>query len=265
MGLFHYTDGNALLSILKNKKLWLTHIKYMNDSSEYTHGKNILFEQIQHLIKEKTNFHCNIAGVNSVNEHAHIFVGSFCSSAIDNLSQWRGYGSYNGCYAIEFNAKISKHKKKCIYNISEQVDAATKHASRITKISEKYFKKLRTDQPYPLDHPIQQELISTNLEAHVEIARFKHKGFEEEKEHRIILIAVDDYEGTSNKILFRNRNGLIIPFVEYEIPLNSFKRIWIGPMKEQELAEHSLNMFIDSLEWNGKRPEVKCSKIPYRE
>ena len=33
--LFHYTDIAAVASIIKNNKLWLTNIGFLNDSQEY--------------------------------------------------------------------------------------------------------------------------------------------------------------------------------------------------------------------------------------
>jgi hypothetical protein len=35
--LYHYTDQRGLLGILRSQSIWATHIRYLNDSSEYNH------------------------------------------------------------------------------------------------------------------------------------------------------------------------------------------------------------------------------------
>jgi hypothetical protein len=39
--LFHYTDLNALTSIVQNNDLWLTDSRYSNDECEMTHGYDV--------------------------------------------------------------------------------------------------------------------------------------------------------------------------------------------------------------------------------
>ena len=47
---YHYTDINGFLGIIKNQEFWVSHIKYMNDSAEYTDGKNICERLLSNLI-----------------------------------------------------------------------------------------------------------------------------------------------------------------------------------------------------------------------
>ena len=42
MSLFHYTNVHAVQSILSNKKIWLTDIRYLNDSQELHDGFSVL-------------------------------------------------------------------------------------------------------------------------------------------------------------------------------------------------------------------------------
>ena len=51
MSLFHYTDASAVLSIIGNKKLWLTDIRFMNDSDEALDGARYVAEEIKELIR----------------------------------------------------------------------------------------------------------------------------------------------------------------------------------------------------------------------
>jgi hypothetical protein len=47
MALYHYTDLNAVYSILKNNKVWMTDIRYLNDSHGLHDGIKVLAEGIK--------------------------------------------------------------------------------------------------------------------------------------------------------------------------------------------------------------------------
>lgn len=43
---YHYTDISGFISIMENHELWASHIAFMNDKSEYLHGKELFRERI---------------------------------------------------------------------------------------------------------------------------------------------------------------------------------------------------------------------------
>lgn len=47
--LFHYTDLNAVQSILVNSKLWLTDYNFLNDKEELKAGYELLMEALEHF------------------------------------------------------------------------------------------------------------------------------------------------------------------------------------------------------------------------
>lgn len=47
--LFHYTDIGAVSSILRNKKFWLTHVEFLNDSEELHDGIKHIKECLLHM------------------------------------------------------------------------------------------------------------------------------------------------------------------------------------------------------------------------
>lgn len=49
MPLFHYTDINAVEAILKNKKIWLTDIRYMNDARELHDGIEVFLDVLNRV------------------------------------------------------------------------------------------------------------------------------------------------------------------------------------------------------------------------
>ena len=46
---YHYTDISGFISILQKQELWASHISFLNDISEYVHGK----EMFRKCIKKK--------------------------------------------------------------------------------------------------------------------------------------------------------------------------------------------------------------------
>lgn len=44
---YHYTDINGFISIMQNQELWASHIAFMNDKSEYLHGKDLFLNQFK--------------------------------------------------------------------------------------------------------------------------------------------------------------------------------------------------------------------------
>ncbi len=54
MGIYHYTNFENAMKIIKSEQLWLTHISYLNDKSEFIYCSDILFEFIRKKETELT-------------------------------------------------------------------------------------------------------------------------------------------------------------------------------------------------------------------
>lgn len=120
--LYHYTTQHGLLGILKQKCIWATHIRYLNDTSEGNIVSQVILEefssryntapllQMLGMVTDKT------AGVvESIDEDAlgqgttmaswvtsqNVFVSSFSENG-NSLSQWRAYSERSGGYSIGF-------------------------------------------------------------------------------------------------------------------------------------------------------------------
>lgn len=129
--LFHYTNQEGFLGIIKNKEIWASHTQYLNDQKEYIHAIDLVKDVIDNV---KQNYPSELEqrildemkeGING-NESMNVCVCSF-SEDPDSLSQWRAYGGSSG-FSIGFDSTflksvISKHNFKlapCLYTESEQ-------------------------------------------------------------------------------------------------------------------------------------------------
>src|SRR5450759_3987905 len=105
--LFHYTDSNGLLGILRSEVFWATNVQYLNDSSELAYCIALIRDRLE---RKKIAVSRNalsptaklfVAAQNTFNPFPNltVYVSCFCEEG-DLLSQWRGYGHAGGGYAI---------------------------------------------------------------------------------------------------------------------------------------------------------------------
>jgi hypothetical protein len=120
--LYHYTTQKGLLGILKDKCIWATHIRYLNDTSEGNIVPRVVFEEFSSRYNASSLFQAlGMAPVappkvaEPVDEDAlgqgttmaswvtsqNVFVSSFSEKG-NSLSQWRAYSERSGGYSIGF-------------------------------------------------------------------------------------------------------------------------------------------------------------------
>ena len=202
------------------------------------------------------------------------------------LSQWRGYGSGGGA-AIVFDTK----KLEEILAIEAQrfEYSAVIIADIIYSDDEEKFQKDLSDDLAILsnlaqlffDHENQRKKIATESEkgfySFVKcISRYKHYGFSEENEVRVIALPTvidEDYLKYAKKngvkllpekqIKYRNKNGENVPYIELFNSIDiglPIEKIIIGPHKEKEARVVELQKML-----GDTQIEITCSDIPYVE
>ncbi|HDS1039284.1 TPA: DUF2971 domain-containing protein [Stenotrophomonas maltophilia] len=268
--LYHYTDASAVQSMLVHRKLWLTDLRFMNDSTELLHGIEFLMKALKNqpyglfynlIYAEHAVDYLNTS-LNLYQDATRlqdpVFSMSF-SEKHDLLSQWRGYGGY----AVRFDRQCLEDAGisllPCIY------DTRSKHDHSLVNTSDAGAKISRAMGEHD------GALSSGSFDAVVDLiktaARFKHSGFAEEQEVRMILQPDD------SKIKYRPRGGMLIPYIEVDIPEGAITGVQIGPIRDQALATLSMEMFARSVERahrsNGGSIEwdiaVTKSETPYRD
>ena len=234
--LFHYTDLNGLIGIVKSGALWATDIFHMNDSAELSLGTDQLRATVDALVKtlldehedatpaEKKRFVRTIESAFTKPGVGELFVTCFCDNG-DLLSQWRGYGSNGGGVAIGFDPRrverdmcgAQTQLMQCSYDPKRQRKA-------ITTFSDRWFDQIRmmlgapwadagADKKRSWFSGWLRRLVATkviNTDAALLCARMKHKAFEEEKEYRILA---DRRRVADVDIQFRPSSGRLIPYV----------------------------------------------------
>ncbi|WP_025523804.1 DUF2971 domain-containing protein [Vibrio parahaemolyticus] len=248
MGYFHYTDLNAIYSMLTNKNLRLTDIRYLNDSMELREGVTKLLDVIHQIQPNENSAQEYFDKAKSYLEQGlkdsidggvsedPIFVFSLSNQA-DCLSQWRGYGMY----AIEFDPEVLREEVGRIYKCEYD------NASKVKLVMEKLNNAV---SEVSLDMRQNYGCNNESIEVLSDLIAFsttlKSTGFNEECEYRVI--ASSWLSGFSDNVKYRVRGDILIPYFEVPISLNCIKSITVGPIKNQSLAFNSLYEFVKKIE-----------------
>lgn len=201
------------------------------------------------------------------------------------LSQWRGYGK-DGGYAIVFDAagfegmltaeNADYHYQYLglgdvfYYGYDEEDQASLDDVAELeVKLRETIGHLLHMRGPESIEEGY---FAVTALSC-----AFKHWGFHEEREVRLVAIPVNtsldglDIENNPKQkkiIKYYSRDGLLVPYIEMfsrkkeldKPTILPIKRIMIGPHKDKENRKQSVEMLLKS---NGYDVEVVTSAIPY--
>ena len=105
--LYHYTDKNGLLGIVKHNEVWATHHQCLNDTQEYLHAKGLVRDEIDWRLKAaNSDSRLLLDTLRSTldghgNEDVNLYVASFSADG-DSLPQWRAYGGQTAGFALGF-------------------------------------------------------------------------------------------------------------------------------------------------------------------
>ena len=221
-----------------------------------------------------------------------IYILSFCGQHEDPninksglLSQWRGYGAGGGAVLVFDTKKLEEMLEQEVkrFEYSAGLIADLVYSDDEQRLKEELSKELSI-----LADTVKQLFDPENSREEIEkidasnayipfvscISRYKHYGFREENEVRIValpavinqgLLDLASADGVTLKpekeIKFRQKNGQRIPYVELfnsadlELPI---EKIIVGPHKEKEARAIALRE-----KFGDMNIEITCSNIPY--
>lgn len=310
--LYHYTTWEGVLGILKSRSLWATHYKFLNDYSEIKLFRDQLVrillpyvrKQYLELIERSPDAKRRIdedggldqailhdteafveAQYHATGDEIYIlsFCGEHCNPYINNnglLSQWRAYGAGGGFSLVFDTQKLEEalslevnnyeygmiHLSDVVYSEDDQKlqNEFSDSLSSIADDVEKVFNHLISPD---------NELLLGGYQAFATcISRYKHHGFSEENEVRIVALPLDGKfmefvgsNGTASKPekerKFRSNSDSLMPFIELfdspqiELPIT---KIIVGPHKEKESRAAALRVMLRDTDI-----EIQCSDIPF--
>ena len=281
--IYHYTNAAALIGMLSASKeedakmtMWATHSQFLNDPSEYEYGKEVsqkILREIEEELKieepqrlssfmydesRKQYFKDWEHGLSRFPDSLSIatpFVISF-TRHLDYLPMWTSYGKNGNGIAIGIERDVLNEKnnmfsvRNCHYDIE---DEGFSNIREQIKMRYEMLQQTTNGADEGETYVCQLDFIMM-LNSQV-AAYIKHPSYRYEGEVRCKVAKADE-------IKFRESNGLVVPYVEVDIPVESIKEIVIGPTLDAERMKLSIDLLLKT---RGLRQvEIKESSIPYR-
>lgn len=254
--IIHYTDINALKSILENKTLRFGHYRFLNDEEEFVNGQKILLKKIKDILNygKANNIVKNALRLRQEEKEKKcpFFVCSF-SKKKDDLDLWRAYTKENGVAIVFDREKLEKLN----FNIYDVVYNNTEKSKKLDKLLDLISQKENDDDEI--------EKISFALQVwnylDMYCSVFKNIVFKNEQEARVIINYNDD-RCAHTKREFRISGNIIIPYIEVKIDGMPYciKEIIINPFcKNRKQVKTSLREFLNCL--GLQEIDIKYSNI----
>lgn len=277
--IYHYTKPEKLLNILASGTLRFSNALYLNDKEEIAYSYKLIVDLIDEtpelnsdLFNKIQNHFSNkykhiVDGYNDLVNKLEYFTTSF-STESDNLTLWNNYAkgkNYTG-YNIGFdkNKLVEEMDKNnylpifgsVIYDKNKQVKIIHAIFKKWNMLFERALKSRKTNEVKLFD--ILFELIDV---LSIVSIFFKNPQFKNEHEYRIVIVNVF---GTLNSkpTNIVEKNGLFVPYLEYNFSKESVKSINIGPTFDENIFYTSTNRMLLNFGYEDK--EVFRSKIPLR-
>lgn len=277
--IYHYTKPEKLLNILASGTLRFSNALYLNDKEEIAYSYKLIVDLIDEtpelnsdLFNKIQNHFSNkykhiVDGYNDLVNKLEYFTTSF-STESDNLTLWNNYAkgkNYTG-YNIGFdkNRLVEEMDKNnylpifgsVIYDKNKQVKIIHAIFKKWNMLFERALKSKKTNEVKLFD--ILFELIDV---LSIVSIFFKNPQFKNEHEYRIVIVNVF---GTLNSkpTNIVEKNGLFVPYLEYNFSKESVKSINVGPTFDENIFYTSINRMLLNFGYEDK--EVFRSKIPLR-
>lgn len=277
--IYHYTKPEKLLNILAGSTLRFSNALYLNDKEEIAYSYKLivqligeteglnpdLFKKIENHFKNK--YKHIVDGYSDLINKLEYFTTSF-STESDNLTLWNNYAkgkSYTG-YNIGFDKKklVTEMTNSgylpiygsVIYDKQKQIKIIHAIFKKWNMLFERALKAKKQNEVKLFD--ILFELIDV---LSIVSIFFKNPQFKNEHEYRIVI--VNAFGAPNSKPTgVVEKNGLFVPYLEYNFSKDSVTSINIGPTFDENIFYTSTNRMLLNFGYDNK--QVFRSKIPLR-
>jgi Protein of unknown function (DUF2971) len=264
---YHYTNAAGLIGILKSKSIWATSHLHLNDRLEFKTAAELFEQELAQSSLTELQQRFFMRFVEEQQEPR--FVMSF-SEHHDLLSQWRAYGGGEG-YALGFsedNPIFTSAKQvtfglvKCVYERAKQLEFCGILISEFQDLVRSNHVMNEPDFAQQFRTFVKQ--YEWNYAVALLSASFKHEGFREEGEWRLVSQYPDRLVP---KLDYRTGRFGVTPY--FAIPLSlsytggRIDRLVIGPNANRRAARESLKSAL--LTHGFDDTEIDVSNTPLRQ
>lgn len=289
--LAHYTTAENALNIINGETMWLRNAGVMNDHSEIEHGRSILAAALDlptlggRLLPILNRAHSGLAEritdyVQRQRRQARerIFMISLCETTendkLGRLSMWRAYGGKTSGAALVFNGAIFDDAQMQLMSFGSPVlyGDIEEFALQLRAVIE------RLEHAPALLRNVTGDIAFGAVSSALDFAilSVKHKGFEEEREWRVIHRPFDYASahvvekvaaiGGTPQLIYQmplvNRPGMNMPNLTLDRLLH---RVIVGPSLHPETTWRALVEALRAKGVNKPEARVVISDIPLRQ
>lgn len=291
---FHYTNAGTLVGMLKNTSkenpfmtFWASHTSYMNDPKEKEYGIEKMWEVLpevetelsiptnQRITKLKREDLDQFIMQENIEENSltNMYSISF-SKSFDALPMWNMYGQNGngiclGFDSDELNKFLSSRKMESLMQLKYGIGEDISNTQDMTYWKE-YIKSIY--QRNKIFFEKNMNMRSKNQEGNdINIAinnylallaivpgNIKIPAYEYEDEYRLYC------REFKHQVYFRDCNGLLVPYLEIELPLDALKIIAIGPTADKNRQMMSIAKLLKEKGKDFDALTLYSSEIPYR-
>jgi hypothetical protein len=265
---YHYTSPAGLLGMVSSGSIWASDVRYLNDAQEFQYALDLVAPQLAAIASAPSTGDApavaELQRALSIAPRVRMYAASF-SGQPDLLSQWRAYCPDSGGFAIGFTPDVLTKASDCmltacVYEREEQERLAgdllrfmlNKHRS--TPVAEHEPERLK-------------DVVALGAEFLGGITYlasiFKHDGFAEEQEWRLIHRGSP---GSDLRLHFREGRSGVVPYVSLSLKPDGknlrVDQVVIGPNPHVELARDAVQSLLEL--YGAVHDGVAVSRIPYR-
>jgi hypothetical protein len=272
--LFHYTTITGAFGILSSDALWMTKIRYLNDTSELELGITTFRELLAGLCA-RPGAADEIDVLKAVSEGLDSYVGSnicvasFCEHG-DLLSQWRWYGGEGGrgvsigvsSATLRGMAKGAINLWKCVYDVEAHHALLLELVDRLLEA----YRAEKADKGRALAAEEQHYLLERFFLSFLQIAPIiKNPNFAEEREWRLVSLPVELDDEAYGVCVIGDR---IMQRYELRFPRDdrgwccAIGKVVVGPTKDPELIGEAFAVLCHKTRFDCST--IAYSSIPFR-
>lgn len=271
--LFHYTTIGGAYGILSSDTLWMTKIRYLDDTSELEIGIATFHEVLDELLRQPAPkdelelLQAVKAGLGSF-ASSNICVASFCEHG-DLLSQWRWYGEGGRGVSIGVSSHVLRGMAKMAINLWKCLYEEASHRELLLALVDRLLEAYRAERASSARRSAKEAnhyLIQRFLVSFLQIAPIiKNPNFAEEREWRLVSLPVELDDDAYGVCVIGDR---IMQRYELRFPRDAdgwcraIGRVVVGPTKDPELIGEAIAVLCRKNRFEC--PAIAYSEIPFR-
>ena len=274
--IYHYCGVESFFGIIRDKELWLSNCRFMNDYAEHVGMIKRVDDYLEGLSlgEPQDGFREALRSLMAVPMSPHV---ACFSSAGDVLSQWRAYADDGAGFAIGFSgAAIAgrcddvQEKTRIMMSLLEVQYEPNGLFNSLCETIEKCL----TD-PEVANWEKNDLVPDAGRAVWLMAAVCKNGGFREEREWRIVTtpkVRLDEtrtptVKGGVSERRFRVKAGWIVPYFVLRFPGTAITEVRLGPKNYAREPETEMRQTLrEFLETNGcsRGIRIKPSEATYR-